>query len=374
MTSSSSARQRSAPHSQPDEEGLDGAEGEADDEIINDIARVLKGSGANATPAAPASASPVMEEEEDILDLTAELGGLELVEDVEEIEDIEMVEVVAEAAPDIYQPAPARPQPAVVSPVVASPEPEPELELLDEIVLEAPEAEASAPEPAPEPKAPAAAQAPAEPQRMSASEEAASALERAIAALRAGQVPTSSSPFSSFQSRPEPSPAAEPIAPAQVAPSYEPLPMPPPIAAAPSYEPMPVPEPTLRAQPAPEFEPELVLAELEVEMIETEPVVAVEAPVGEPRMDQAWGMSATPSWAMQPQPELEIEEESEPPRVNGGSHQSYAAAGGSKSLEDSVKDMLRPMLKQWLDENMARVLTSALQDELKNNPSRLQGN
>ena len=222
---SSSARQRSAPHSQPDEEGLDGAEGEADDEIINDIARVLKGSGAIATPAAPASASPVMEEEEDILDLTAELGGLELVEDVEEIEDIEMVEVVAEAAPDIYQPAPARPQPAVASPVVASPEPEPELELLDEIVLEAPEAEASAPEPAPEPKAPAAAQAPAEPQRMSASEEAASALERAIAALRAGQVPTSSSPFSSFQSRPEPSPAAEPIAPAQVAPSYEPLPM-----------------------------------------------------------------------------------------------------------------------------------------------------
>ncbi len=109
-------------------------------------------------------------------------------------------------------------------------------------------------------------------------------------------------------------------------------------------------------------------------MIETEPVVAVEAPVGEPRMDQAWGMSATPSWAMQPEPELEIEEEPELPRVNGGSHQSYAAAGGSKSLEDSVKDMLRPMLKQWLDENMARVLTAALQDELKNNPSRLQGN
>ena len=30
------------------------------------------------------------------------------------------------------------------------------------------------------------------------------------------------------------------------------------------------------------------------------------------------------------------------------------------------------MLKQWLDENMTRVLTAALKDELKDNPSRLQ--
>jgi cell pole-organizing protein PopZ len=34
--------------------------------------------------------------------------------------------------------------------------------------------------------------------------------------------------------------------------------------------------------------------------------------------------------------------------------------------------MLRPMLRQWLDENMSRVLTSALRDELKNDPARFQ--
>ena len=28
--------------------------------------------------------------------------------------------------------------------------------------------------------------------------------------------------------------------------------------------------------------------------------------------------------------------------------------------------MLRPLLRQWLDENMARVLTAALRDELEN--------
>ncbi len=62
------------------------------------------------------------------------------------------------------------------------------------------------------------------------------------------------------------------------------------------------------------------------------------------------------------------------PHVNGGgAHPPYAAEGASKSLEDSVKDMLRPMLRQWLDENMARVVTAALKDELKSNPSRLRG-
>jgi cell pole-organizing protein PopZ len=58
--------------------------------------------------------------------------------------------------------------------------------------------------------------------------------------------------------------------------------------------------------------------------------------------------------------------------VNGGGG-SYADSAAAKSLEDSVKDMLRPMLRQWLDENMARVLTAALKDELRNNPARLTG-
>ena len=67
---SSSARKPTTSASHQDEEGLEVAEGEADDRIISDIARVLSG----GTPAA--------EEEEDILDLTAELGGLEPVEEV----------------------------------------------------------------------------------------------------------------------------------------------------------------------------------------------------------------------------------------------------------------------------------------------------
>ena len=80
-----------APQSHQDDEGLEAVEGEADDRIINDIARVLSGGAANAgAPEAPVEAA--MEEEEDILDLTAELGGLEPVEEPMVAEVVEMVE------------------------------------------------------------------------------------------------------------------------------------------------------------------------------------------------------------------------------------------------------------------------------------------
>src|SRR5262245_43647010 len=82
--SNSAPQHSAAPQSQDDDETLELSEGEADDKIINDIARVLSGG-------APAPVEAV-EEEEDILDLTAELGGLEPVE-----EELQVVEVGAEA-------------------------------------------------------------------------------------------------------------------------------------------------------------------------------------------------------------------------------------------------------------------------------------
>ncbi|MFZ2018710.1 MAG: hypothetical protein WAU90_08570, partial [Methyloceanibacter sp.] len=204
---SSAARQHTAPQNQADEEVLESGEGEADDEIINDIARVLSGSGSAAQPAPEAAAvAEEQEQEEDILDLTAELGGLEL---VEEVEELELVEVVEEEAPaEMYQAAPARSRPTL-TPVDASFEAEAELELVEEASPEVIEAETSAPEPVVEQPAPMAQPAPAAARPMSASEEAASALERAIAALRAGQVPTSSTAFS-FQPSPEPVFQAQP--------------------------------------------------------------------------------------------------------------------------------------------------------------------
>ena len=376
---SSAAHQQAAPQNQADEEVLESGEGEADDEIINDIARVLSGSGSAAQPASEAEAV-AEEQEDDILDLTAELGGLELVEDVEELE---LVEVAEEAPAEIVQAAPARPRP-VLTPVEATAEAEPELELVEDASFETFEAEASPSEPVAEPPATMAQPAPAAAKPMSASEEAASALERAIAALRAGQVPTSSTPFSFqpspepvFQAQPEPVfPAQSPVFRPEPEPVFQPqsepetLAEPAPSITAPAFEPVPMPElvSAPEAETETDEEPELVLTEVDVEMTEAEPVLVVETVVGEPQLDRGWGMSAVPDWSAG----REGEAEDETPHVNGGGG-SYADSAAAKSLEDSVKDMLRPMLRQWLDENMARVLTAALKDELKNNPARLMG-
>ena len=80
--------QEATPTAQAEDESL---EGEADNQIIDDIARVLSGDADKA----PAT------EEEEILDLAAELGGLEIVEEgsgtaVEVTEVFEPDEVVSE--------------------------------------------------------------------------------------------------------------------------------------------------------------------------------------------------------------------------------------------------------------------------------------
>ena len=36
---------------------------------------------------------------------------------------------------------------------------------------------------------------------------------------------------------------------------------------------------------------------------------------------------------------------------------------GPKSLEDSIKEMLRPMLREWLDENMPRMIREELDSD-----------
>lgn len=295
-------RPRPASARQQDDEPVEASEGEADDRIINDIARVLSAS------------APKVEDEEDILDLTAELGGSEIFEEVlvEEV-PIEEADAALEMQPDaIFAPEPPQAEPMA--------------------------AEASQAEPQD-----------FAPQRpLSASEEAASALERAIAALRAGQLPTS---VGEFMPRPEPEPQPQAFSPVP-----EPAPVPEPVAFA------PVPEPELVTEP----EPEPALPESAAETIIEETAVSetpFETASEESAPDESVAARVEPlPWAVSPAPFAAPERPAA--RKNGGSHDASPLDASHKSLEDSVKDMLRPMLKQWLDENMARVLTAALKEEL----------
>src|SRR5262245_17389772 len=294
------ARARPASARQQDDEAAETVEGEADDAIINDIARVLSES------------APKVEDEEDILDLTAELGGAEAGEEVR-LEEIVLEEVAApiETPQAGFIPAESR-----VEPVTAEAVPEPEVA------------------------------APAPP--LSASEEAAAALERAIAALRAGHLPTSVGEF-----MPRPEAEAQTFAPA------------PEMGAEPEPVPEPEPEPFIAPESEPFFklepEPDLDMAETFVaETVVEEPVLeesAAEASVAEPSEPLPWQSAPAP-----------FRESERPAARKNGSH-----GAAQKSLEDSIKDMLRPMLQKWLDENMSRVLTAALKEELGDRGQYRQG-
>ena len=205
------------------------------------------------------------------------------------------------------------------------------------------------------------------------------ALERAIAALKAGDLAAFAREAQSdyvapkpIYSAPEPlytppEPVAE-AAPAET--SFEPEPT--------SFEPeqaMIIEEEEIAVLPEPEPEPEPVVpswaaessswSQMEPSEPESEPEVEPEPePEFEPEPlpwrseDQSWRGAA-------PANEFELN----PTRVNGGSEHEphdFASPVSSKSLEDSVKEMLRPLLRQWLDENMPRVLTAALREELEN--------
>ena len=206
---------------QSEDEGL---EGEADNQIIDDIARVLTSGGD-----APAN------EDEEIMDLTGELGGLELVEEepeelpeavevvdttpefVDSIEDTEELLALDDAQADVLEPDLLEPDvPEAAVEIVETVEVFETVEIAElaepdemELPVEetaAPETPPMAPPPLPEPVAEAVPEAP----KLSASEEAATALERAIAALKAGQSPTPApAPMPSFTAPAPAEPEAE---------------------------------------------------------------------------------------------------------------------------------------------------------------------
>ncbi len=109
-----------------------------------------------------------------------------------------------------------------------------------------------------------------------------------------------------------------------------------------------------------------MLTEFEADMIAEEPVEFEADGPSEPEESSAWGGYSAP-WVGAPEPERPAA------HANGGSHGATSLDAAHKTLEDSVKDMLRPMLRQWLDENMPRVLTAALKDELGDSGARGQG-
>lgn len=393
----SSTQQRATSSEYAEQVRVEDADYEAaDTQMIADIERALGSVRGAAEPA------PVDDDLDDILDLT-EPGGTspedvmmadepitvleEIVLETEIYEEprpkldfgaafppseppAEMAESLTEAVESFAESAPAydEPEPAYEDPAPTYDEPV-------AVFVEEEETVMIAEVPASEP--PVAAQpAPS-------LDDQTTALERAIAALKAGDLAAFAREAQAGSEAPDP----VYVPPASI---YA-MPEPAPSASEPAIEPD---VPSFEPEP----EPEIVVMEEEEAIVLAEPETTFEPST------PSW-QAESPSWsdvanAAQPEPEPEPEPEFDPEpepapwhnegmswrgappanefelnpaRVNGGrDHEPHDYAGpvSSKSLEDSVKEMLRPMLKQWLDENMQRVLTAALREELENSDMR----
>ena len=153
------------------------------------------------------------------------------------------------------------------------------------------------------------------------------------------------------------------------APEAEPEPEPE-AEAEPDYEPTEEPEPELVAAPAPEpapvFDDEDDILDL------TEPYKAPEpAPVFQSDDLDAYAPPPPPRAAPVRAPKAVIEEaivshvaEAAAASAFGHLAQTIAMPGHGRTLEDVVRELLRPMLKTWLDENLPTIVQATVDEEV----------
>jgi len=97
---------------------------------------------------------------------------------------------------------------------------------------------------------------------------------------------------------------------------------------------------------------------------ETGDDMTVEAPVEDAAALASVFDEAAPASEAEPTSEAESVEDTSPAEEQDVSEAAQAApAGGAgKTLEDSVKELLRPMLREWLDDNMERIVQDQVKD------------
>ena len=144
-------------------------------------------------------------------------------------------------------------------------------------------------------------------------------------------------------------------------------------------EPEPEPEPEPTPEPEPEEEPlELEVAPEPEPEPEPEPVVEAVAPVEEVEDDIDFGDPfELPEEEEVTEPEPSLAEEGDSSLISGTTETATAAAfgaltsslltsnGDSRTLEDLVADMLRPMLKEWMDQNLPDLVERMVREEIE---------
>lgn len=112
------------------------------------------------------------------------------------------------------------------------------------------------------------------------------------------------------------------------------------------------PEPTTIAKPSPETAPAEAVVPVQPAVVEApKRVIPVPVSPASPAAVSAVSVASTPS-------------SGNPPASVAAAVPHSAPAAGVQTLEDTVARLLRPMLRQWLDDNMPRIVEKAFKEEL----------
>ena len=147
---------------------------------------------------------------------------------------------------------------------------------------------------------------------------------------------------------PEPAPAPEPVA-AAPEPAPAPAPAPEPVAAAPEPEPAPPPVVELEEEDEPLELTQKVETHGDLDVVE-----AVAPPAPEP-------VAAPPPEAALVSPAAAVAASA----AFGQLSAAIAMPREGRTLEDVVREMLNPLLKQWLDDNLPKIVQEAVESEVE---------
>ena len=182
-----------------------------------------------------------------------------------------------------------------------------------------------------------------------------------------------------------PEPAPEPPPP----PPPAPVPEPEPVMAAPEPEPEPEPDPLPEPEPEPavEFEPEDDVLELTEDMLLEEPKPAfdmadLEAIAAEAEADEEPVYQPPPRRAA-PLPPIDDPLMDDMPSERGSNafsqlvravarDRAILLGNGGLTIEELVREILRPMLKDWLDENLPYMIERIVKQEIEKMVNRVE--
>jgi uncharacterized protein len=141
-------------------------------------------------------------------------------------------------------------------------------------------------------------------------------------------------------------------------------------AAEPAPAPAPEPEPVVAAAPhqerAPELEPELAEDVLELtQRVEPPPAIVDDIEAYEPEPERPAAAPVTRASASEEETLVSLPTSFAAASAFGQLSAAIAMPASGRTLEDLVRELLRPLLKEWLDQHLSGIVEAKVAEEVE---------